>query len=119
VIDFGIAWAADATMTRSGLRFGTPSWMAPEQLRDQPAGPPADVFAWGSDPRHYPDRAPDPAHRPRRVRCSGPEPGRYIRSGASMPIRSRVLARTWRVALTSHQRALERARSSLRTRHSA
>jgi Protein kinase domain len=48
VIDFGIAWAADATMTRSGLRFGTPSWMAPEQLRDQPAGPPADVFAWGA-----------------------------------------------------------------------
>jgi hypothetical protein len=47
VIDFGIAWAADATMTRSGLRFGTPSWMAPEQLRDRPAGPPADVFAWG------------------------------------------------------------------------
>jgi eukaryotic-like serine/threonine-protein kinase len=47
VIDFGIAWAADATMTRSGLRFGTPSWMAPEQLRDQPAGPPTDVFAWG------------------------------------------------------------------------
>jgi len=48
VIDFGIARAADATMTRSGLRFGTPSWMAPEQLRDQPAGPPADVFAWGA-----------------------------------------------------------------------
>jgi serine/threonine protein kinase len=48
VIDFGIAWAADATMTRSGLRFGTPSWMAPEQLRDRPAGPPADVFAWGA-----------------------------------------------------------------------
>jgi eukaryotic-like serine/threonine-protein kinase len=47
VIDFGIAWAADATMTRSGLRFGSPSWMAPEQLRDRPAGPPADVFAWG------------------------------------------------------------------------
>jgi eukaryotic-like serine/threonine-protein kinase len=48
VIDFGIAWAADATMTRSGPRFGTPSWMAPEQLRDQPAGPPADVFAWAA-----------------------------------------------------------------------
>lgn len=48
VIDFGIAWAADATLTRSGLRFGTPSWMAPERLRDQPAGPPADVFAWGA-----------------------------------------------------------------------
>jgi serine/threonine protein kinase len=48
VIDFGIAWAAGATVTRSGLRFGTPSWMAPEQLRDQPAGPPTDVFAWGA-----------------------------------------------------------------------
>ena len=48
VIDFGIAWAAGATVTRSGLRFGTPSWMAPEQLRDQPAGPPTDMFAWGA-----------------------------------------------------------------------
>jgi serine/threonine protein kinase len=48
VIDFGIAWAADATMTRSGLRFGTPAWMAPEQLRDRHAGSPADVFAWGA-----------------------------------------------------------------------
>ena len=48
MIDFGIAWAAGATVTRSGLRFGTPSWMAPEQLRDQPAGPPTDVFAWGA-----------------------------------------------------------------------
>ncbi|HEX3211201.1 MAG TPA: protein kinase, partial [Actinomycetota bacterium] len=48
VIDFGIAWAAGATVTRSGLRFGTPSWMAPEQLRDQAAGPPTDVFAWGA-----------------------------------------------------------------------
>jgi Protein kinase domain len=48
LIEFGIARAPDATMTRSGLRFGTPAWMAPEQLRDLPAGPPADVFAWGA-----------------------------------------------------------------------
>ena len=48
----------------------------------------------------------------------GPWPG-YIRSGASTLIRARVLASTWRVALTSHQRALERAWSSPRTRHSA
>jgi serine/threonine protein kinase len=48
VIDFGIAWAADATMTRSGARFGTPAWIAPERLRDLPAGPAADVFAWGA-----------------------------------------------------------------------
>jgi hypothetical protein len=48
VIDFGIASATDATLTRSGLRFGTPAWMAPEQLRDGPVGPAADVFAWGA-----------------------------------------------------------------------
>jgi eukaryotic-like serine/threonine-protein kinase len=48
VIDFGIAWAADATMTRSGVRLGTPAWIAPERLRDLPAGPAADVFAWGA-----------------------------------------------------------------------
>jgi MFS family permease len=47
-----------------------------------------------------------------------PDPG-YIRSGASTPIRARVLPSTRRVALTSHQRALERAWSSPRTRHSA
>ena len=39
----------------------------------------------------------------------------YIRSGASTPIRPRVVARTCLVLLTSHQRALERAWSSVRT----
>jgi hypothetical protein len=53
------------------------------------------------------------------VQPSGPAPRTYIRSGASTPIRARVLASTWRVLLTSHQRALERAWSSVRTRHSA
>jgi len=48
VIDFGIARAVDATaLTRTGLRFGTPAWMAPEQLQDHPVTPAADVFAWG------------------------------------------------------------------------
>ncbi|WP_245899057.1 serine/threonine protein kinase [Nonomuraea indica] len=46
VIDFGIARLADVT-TRSGLT-GTPPYMAPEQFGDEPSGPPADVFAWGS-----------------------------------------------------------------------
>ncbi|GIU99088.1 MAG: hypothetical protein KatS3mg014_0704 [Actinomycetota bacterium] len=49
VIDFGIARAADATaITRTGVRLGTPAWMAPEQVRGEEAGPPADVFAWGA-----------------------------------------------------------------------
>jgi hypothetical protein len=45
VIDFGIAGAIDHTTT--GLRFGTPGWLAPEQLAGQPGSPAADVYAWG------------------------------------------------------------------------
>ncbi|MEU9856357.1 serine/threonine-protein kinase [Streptomyces sp. NPDC047974] len=49
VIDFGIAHAASATAaTVTGLRIGTPAYMAPEQVRGRSAGPPADVFALGN-----------------------------------------------------------------------
>ncbi|MEU6034950.1 serine/threonine-protein kinase [Actinomadura sp. NPDC047616] len=49
VIDFGIARALDATaLTRPGAVPGTPGYLAPEQLTDGPAGPPADVFALGT-----------------------------------------------------------------------
>jgi predicted Ser/Thr protein kinase len=48
VIDFGIAALRDApALTRTGMSVGTPGWMAPEQVRGQACGPPADVFAWG------------------------------------------------------------------------
>lgn len=48
VIDFGIARAADATsLTATGVAVGTPTYMAPEHIRDNTAGPPADVFALG------------------------------------------------------------------------
>jgi hypothetical protein len=49
VIDFGIARAVDAsTVTSTGLRIGSPNYMAPEQVADSPVGPAADVFALGS-----------------------------------------------------------------------
>ncbi|MCL9797821.1 serine/threonine-protein kinase, partial [Frankia sp. AgKG'84/4] len=49
VIDFGIARALGApSHTRTGILIGTLAWMAPEQLRGERAGPPADVFAWGA-----------------------------------------------------------------------
>ncbi|NRQ33897.1 protein kinase [Nonomuraea sp. NN258] len=47
VIDFGIARLTDRSTTSSGL-VGTPAYLAPEQLGGQPAGPPADVFAWAA-----------------------------------------------------------------------
>lgn len=48
VIDFGIAHAAAATsLTRTGMRIGTPAYMAPEQIRGQSATPATDIFALG------------------------------------------------------------------------
>jgi serine/threonine protein kinase len=49
VIDFGIARAAEATsVTGSGIRVGSPQFMAPEQIRGTTATPAVDVFALGS-----------------------------------------------------------------------
>ncbi|NGO08783.1 serine/threonine protein kinase [Streptomyces sp. HC44] len=52
VIDFGIARALDAvpgsTLTSSGMLVGSPAFMSPEQVRDEPVGPAADVFCMGA-----------------------------------------------------------------------
>lgn len=46
VIDFGIARPDQPAATTGQQLLGSPSFMAPEQVRDGHAGPPADVFAW-------------------------------------------------------------------------
>ncbi len=46
--DFGISWLVDATrLTMTGLAFGTPAYLAPEQLQGGVIGPPVDVYALG------------------------------------------------------------------------
>lgn len=49
LIDLGVAAIEDSTrITRTGMSFGTPSWMAPEQAQGQPVSAATDVFAWGA-----------------------------------------------------------------------
>jgi serine/threonine-protein kinase len=48
LMDFGIAKGeADMSLTRAGMLIGSPSYMAPEVLAGEDAGPPADVWALG------------------------------------------------------------------------
>ena len=48
LIDFGIAAPVEASSGRAREVFGSPGHMAPEQLRGEELGPPADVFAVGT-----------------------------------------------------------------------
>jgi len=48
VIDFGIARDLSTETTATSRVFGTPAYMAPEQLRAERVGPATDMFAWAS-----------------------------------------------------------------------
>ncbi|MFG3406236.1 serine/threonine-protein kinase [Streptomyces sp. NPDC048142] len=49
VLDFGIARALESTrLTATGMAFGTPGFLAPEQAQGQEVGGAADVFALGA-----------------------------------------------------------------------
>jgi hypothetical protein len=48
VIDFGIARDLSTDTTVTSRVFGTPAYMAPEQLRGERVGPATDMFAWAS-----------------------------------------------------------------------
>ena len=88
--DFGIARLSEVTTaTAAGVVLGTAAYLAPEQVRAEPVGPPADIYALGvvlieciTGERCFPGSFPEAAMahlaRPRRYRtacrraCDGP-----------------------------------------------
>lgn len=47
VVDFGLAGLGESSLTRTGQTLGTPAYMAPEQVRGEPATSACDVWALG------------------------------------------------------------------------
>ncbi|MFI6734270.1 serine/threonine-protein kinase [Nonomuraea sp. NPDC050451] len=47
VIDFGVSRLMDTTATTNAMPVGTPAYLSPERIKGEPAGPPADLWAWG------------------------------------------------------------------------
>lgn len=47
ILDFGVAKLVGATATDSGVRLGTPVYMAPEQILGQPVSPASDLWSLG------------------------------------------------------------------------
>lgn len=47
ILDFGVAKLAGATATDSGVRLGTPVYMAPEQILGEPVSPASDLWSLG------------------------------------------------------------------------
>jgi eukaryotic-like serine/threonine-protein kinase len=60
VSDFGIALdlTGDNTMTQAGMIIGTPDYLAPENSRDEPVGPQADLYTLGAVLHHALTGAP-------------------------------------------------------------
>ncbi|WP_302893348.1 serine/threonine-protein kinase [Actinomadura luzonensis] len=47
VIDFGVSRLVDTTATTGSSPVGTPSYLPPERINGEAAGPAADLWAWG------------------------------------------------------------------------
>jgi hypothetical protein len=87
--DFGIARSVeDSALTSTGLLLGSPSYIAPEVVRGNPAGPPADLFGLGATlyaavEGRPPFRGEDPIATLNAVASAAPEP--YRLAGPLVP----------------------------------
>ena len=98
ILDFGIAKLTGATgLTETGITLGTVSYMSPEQVNGEEAGPQSDVWALGAVfYEMLTGRPPFPGDRPAVVMHGitdrPPAPLRELRSGVSPDV-ARVVTR--------------------------
>ncbi|HSV66639.1 MAG TPA: serine/threonine-protein kinase [Mycobacteriales bacterium] len=88
--DFGIARSVeDSALTSTGLLLGSPSYIAPEVVRGESAGPAADLFGLGATlyatvEGRPPFRGDDPISTLNKVASSPPDP--YRLAGPLIPV---------------------------------
>jgi len=96
ILDFGLAKTADATVTETGIRLGTPAYMSPQQTRGEEVDARTDLWSLGVVlyemlTARRPFRADSNSGVIHAIRHEEPEPPGEVRDGLSSDVEGLVL----------------------------